>query len=86
MIKQALALILGILTLLGMFWAGEISRLLFAKGGNKPGMGAHWLRRPSGLALAREVVRLHGGDIEVNSQPDKGSTFSVSLPVSAKAA
>ncbi len=39
-----------------------------------------------GLALAREVVRLHGGDIEVNSQPEKGSTFSVTLTVSAKAA
>lgn len=33
-----------------------------------------------GLALAREVVRLHGGDITVRSQVDKGSTFTLSIP------
>jgi signal transduction histidine kinase len=39
-----------------------------------------------GLALTREVVRLHGGDVSVQSQLDKGSTFSLKLPVAAKAA
>ena len=34
-----------------------------------------------GLSLAREVVRLHGGDIHVTSEIDKGSTFSVMLPI-----
>jgi len=34
-----------------------------------------------GLALAREVVRRHGGDITVQSQVDQGSTFVVSIPV-----
>jgi signal transduction histidine kinase len=33
-----------------------------------------------GLALAREVARLHGGDITVHSQVDKGTTFSLLLP------
>jgi signal transduction histidine kinase len=36
-----------------------------------------------GLALARQVVRLHGGDITVKSQIDKGSTFMLTLPASA---
>ena len=39
-----------------------------------------------GLSLAREIVRLHGGEIRVESQLDKGSTFSVRLPMHAEAA
>jgi two-component system phosphate regulon sensor histidine kinase PhoR len=34
-----------------------------------------------GLALAQEVVRLHGGRIDVESEINKGSTFSVTLPL-----
>jgi two-component system sensor histidine kinase VicK len=34
-----------------------------------------------GLTIAREVVRLHGGDITVDSQINQGSTFTMTLPV-----
>jgi signal transduction histidine kinase len=36
-----------------------------------------------GLALAREVMRLHGGDVTVQSVPDRGSTFSIRMPLKA---
>ncbi len=36
-----------------------------------------------GLALAREVARMHGGDITLATQIDKGSTFTLTLPVGA---
>jgi two-component system sensor histidine kinase VicK len=39
-----------------------------------------------GLALAREVVRLHGGDISVRSELDKGSTFTMTVPTLTEAA
>jgi PAS domain S-box-containing protein len=39
-----------------------------------------------GLTLAREVVRLHGGDITVKSELNKGSTFTLTLPGQAEAA
>ena len=34
-----------------------------------------------GLHFVKEVVDLHGGKILVQSEPQKGSTFSILLPV-----
>jgi two-component system, OmpR family, heavy metal sensor histidine kinase CusS len=34
-----------------------------------------------GLSIAQTIVKIHGGDISVKSQPQKGSTFIVTLPV-----
>ncbi len=35
-----------------------------------------------GLALAKEIITLHHGTIRVESEPEKGSTFTVLLPAS----
>ena len=38
-----------------------------------------------GLALARELVELHGGTIRAESAPGFGSTFIVRLPLTLEA-
>jgi len=36
-----------------------------------------------GLTVARELVRAHGGDIRASSEPGRGTTFTVSLPIAS---
>jgi signal transduction histidine kinase len=40
----------------------------------RPGLGL-------GLYIAADIVRRHGGSITVNSERDKGSVFTVTLPI-----
>ena len=39
-----------------------------------------------GLSVAREVIRLHRGDINVRSQLNQGSTFTMTVPILLEAA
>jgi signal transduction histidine kinase len=63
----------------------EQQRLIFEKfgraevgGGSKPGTGL-------GLFIARSIAEAHGGSLEVQSQPDEGTTFVLALPTAASA-
>jgi signal transduction histidine kinase len=56
-------------------------RIIFEKfgraevpGGSKPGTGL-------GLFIARSIVEAHGGSLEVASQPDDGTAFTLTLPL-----
>jgi signal transduction histidine kinase len=34
-----------------------------------------------GLSIVRQILDLHGGSIEVESEPGKGTTFGIELPL-----
>ncbi|MBP1601890.1 MAG: Histidine kinase-, gyrase and HSP90-like ATPase, partial [Acidobacteria bacterium] len=34
-----------------------------------------------GLSLTKNVAEMHGGDVLVQSEPGKGSTFTLRIPV-----
>jgi signal transduction histidine kinase len=38
-----------------------------------------------GLSVSHGIIKHHGGDIRVSSEPGKGSTFTVFLPLHASA-
>jgi signal transduction histidine kinase len=45
-------------------------------GGSKPGTGL-------GLFIARSIAEAHGGTLDVESQPDEGAAFTLTLPVTS---
>ena len=65
--------------------AGELAHMFepFKRGSNA---GAASGSMGLGLFIAREVVVAHGGTIQVDSQPGRGTCFTVRLPRFATAA
>src|SRR3990170_3178745 len=47
------------------------------------GRGVHAGGSGIGLTVAGELVRAHGGDIQVTSEPGQGATFAVTLPMAS---
>ena len=56
--------------------ASSISSIAFPSTRHTGGAGL-------GLAIVREIVTAHGGEIEVTSQPGKGTTFTFALPATS---
>jgi signal transduction histidine kinase len=59
--------------LAGIF--GEFTQLDLRASGERRGWGL-------GLAICRRLTRLMGGDVSVESEPGRGSSFIVRLPAS----
>ena len=54
------------------FWRADPAR---SRTGDRPGVGL-------GLAISRWIAEAHGGSIEVQSRPGRGTTFTITIPES----
>ena len=54
----------------------RFGRVITAENSHIPGTGL-------GLYLSRQLARMHGGDVDVESVKGQGSTFRLLLPLSA---
>jgi signal transduction histidine kinase len=52
----------------------------------RPAAGTGSRDRGLGLAIARNAVRAHGGDIRVRNMPGRGSVFAIDVPLAAPSA
>lgn len=55
------------------FWRADAAR---SRTGERPGAGL-------GLAICKWIAEAHGGSIEVESRPGRGTTFTVTLPLAS---
>jgi signal transduction histidine kinase len=61
--------------------AKEDQKLIFEKFGRVTGAGATRPGTGLGLFIARSIAEAHGGELEVQSAPDQGATFTLELPL-----
>ena len=59
----------------------EIFRRFYEKDNNHPSLRVQNEGTGIGLALSLQMVKLHKGDIKVESEPNKGASFEVTFPI-----